>query len=636
VNDYGFFKVAAAVPVLKVANPDFNKEEIKKCITLAAAEGAGLVVFPELSLTGYTCADLFFQEELISASQKALTDILKHTVAFDTAVVVGMPIRCGYKLYNCAVVLNKGKIMGAVPKEYLPDFDGLSEKRWFASGVDALECEVDICGCAVPFGKLLFKLGNDAVAGIEIGQDACAAVTPGSIMAVSGANLILNPSAFADVVEKNDYTEKLLSVNSASCVCGYVHSGAGVTESTTDLVFSGEALVYENGALLARGKRFSRRSELTFACIDIQRLNRYRAVNSGFSDNSIRFSEDYRIIDCKVERFSPVDFDRFVDPTPFVPSDLSLREKRCEEIFNIQTAGLAKRLEHTGLKKLVIGISGGLDSTLALLVAAKTMELLGLPMLNIIGITMPGFGTTGRTYNNALELISSIGASMREISIGDAVLGHFRDIGHDPEVRDVTYENAQARERTQILMDVANSEGAILVGTGDLSEAAMGWCTYNGDHMSMYGVNAGIPKTLVKYLVSYVSTQCDAHTSVVLKDILDTPVSPELLPPDENGKIVQKTEDKIGPYELHDFFLYHFVRAGASKEKILFLASKAFEGKYDRNTIDRWLTLFIKRFFASQFKRTCTPDAPKIGSVGLSPRGDWKMPTDADCAAWLD
>jgi len=284
----------------------------------------------------------------------------------------------------------------------------------------------------------------------------------------------------------------------------------------------------------------------------------------------------------------------------------------------------------------VIGISGGLDSTLALLVAAKTMELLGLPMLNIIGITMPGFGTTGRTYNNALELISSIGASMREISIGDAVLGHFRDIGHDPEVRDVTYENAQARERTQILMDVANSEGAILVGTGDLSEAAMGWCTYNGDHMSMYGVNAGIPKTLVKYLVSYVSTQCDAHTSVVLKDILDTPVSPELLPPDENGKIVQKTEDKIGPYELHDFFLYHFVRAGASKEKILFLASKAFEGKYDRNTIDRWLTLFIKRFFASQFKRTCTPDAPKIGSVGLSPRGDWKMPTDADCAAWLD
>ena len=637
MDDYGYVKLSAATPVLKVGNPAYNAGKIAECMELAFSEGASVLVTPELSLTGSTCGDLFWHDSLDSACRQALSQLLITSERYDMAVVIGLPIRVGNSLYNCALVLHKGTILGVCPKEYPASYGPASQSRWFSCGTKAAVEHITICNQTVAFGKMLFALGERIKLGVELSQDSCTVVTPGGLLALSGANVIVNPSACCETVDCEAYRERTVSHHSAAQMSAYIYVNAGTGESTTDMVFGGNALICENGTVLARGKRFSRKNELITACVDLEKLEYDRRRSSLFADNAAAYAiKDLRTVSCDLAKFSPIDFDRIIDPYPFLVQDETLREQRCEEIFNIQASGLAKRLEHTGLKRCMIGISGGLDSTLALLVAIRALELLGLPHQNVIAVTMPGFGTTGRTYHNALELMQSLYVTVREIPIAQACLRHFEDIGHDPSNHDVTYENSQARERTQILMDLANAEGALVVGTGDLSEAAMGWSTYNGDHMSMYGVNAGVPKTLVRHLVAYVAAQTDEDISAILCDILDTPVSPELLPPDSNGEILQKTEDRIGPYELHDFFLYHFLRYGASREKLLFLATKAFAGIYDRNTVDKWLKVFLKRFFASQFKRTCTPDAPKIGSIGLSPRGDWCMPTDADASAWLE
>ena len=461
-------------------------------------------------------------------------------------------------------------------------------------------------------------------------------VPPSSHLALAGANLIVNLSASNELVAKDGYRRELIAGQSGRCICGYAYASSGLGESTTDLVFGGACTVAENGSILAEGERFSPDGTMAMACIDLSRLMAERRKNGSFHDCAAVYGGCIRTVSGSLPALSMEQMDRQYDPAPFIPRDSRTREERCQEIFSIQAAGLARRMAHTGMKRAVIGISGGLDSTLALLVASETMKILNLPAENILCVTMPGFGTTDRTYRNALELIASLGAELREIDIRPACLQHMKDIGHDPEIHDVTYENTQARERTQILMDMANKEGGLLVGTGDLSELAMGWCTYNGDHMSMYGVNASVPKTLVRYLVDYVASRSDARTAAVLREVLDTPVSPELLPPDENGKIAQKTEDNIGPYELHDFFLYHFLRFGCEREKLAFLALRAFGDKYSAAEVDKWLELFLKRFFASQFKRSCLPDGPKVGSVSLSPRGDWRMPSDADRGIFLD
>ena len=634
-NGFGFYKIAAATPRIKVANPTYNLEQIKKAVDAAVLKGAQILITPELSLCGYTCADLFRQKRLIDVCVEALCGLLKYTAGIDMFIVVGMPIQVGFNLFDCAVALNKGKILGVVPKEYLTDSADTAENRWFSSGREVKTETITLCGQQTPFGKLLFSLFDELTVGIEIGADLFSPLTPGTAMALKGANLILNISAFSDAVSKNDYIMKLASMHSAKCYCAYALANAGGGESTTDSVFSGGAFVYENGRLLAEGKRFARDGEAVYACVDVQKINSQRIADTAFVKTASLNGAEYTLVNSSVKDFDLKDYCGFVDPHPFIPADTSVRKGRCEEIFSIQASALAKRLEHTGLKRSVIGISGGLDSTLALLVCVKASEMLGLDNGNIIGITMPGFGTTDRTYNNAIKLMKALGINVREISIKRACETHLEDIGHDLSVHDITYENAQARERTQILMDIANKEGGILVGTGDLSEIAMGWCTYNADHMSMYGVNAGIPKTLVRYLVDYVASKSEKLVADILYDILDTPVSPELLPPDEAGNIAQKTEDKIGPYELHDFFLYNFFRFGFEPEKIAFLASEAFMGQYSKDTIDKWLKTFLRRFFISQFKRSCTPDAPKIGSVSLSPRGDWRMPSDADFEEWL-
>lgn len=637
MNNFGFMKIACATPRLKVANPSFNCQQLKQVIEMAAENGANLLLAPELSISGYTCADLFFQDALLKSCLSALKELCAFTADYKIPVVVGLPLKNGNSLYNTAVVLYKGEILGVVPKTYIANHGEFQEKRWFASSMDAKETTVTLFGKTVPFGKILFRLNDVCTMGIEICEDLWATIPPSSIMALESANLILNLSASNEAVAKNEYRKELIKNQSARCLCAYAFVSSGAGESTTDLVFGGSAVISENGTILAEGERFLEKSTITYADIDLQKLNAERMANSSFLDSRRNFVENYRVVECEpVNTLDLQYFTRLYEETPFVPENAILRAERCDEILNIQAAGLAKRMSHTGLKKCVIGISGGLDSTLALLVAVKAAKRLELPMENIIGITMPGFGTTDRTYTNALKLMRALGVTVREISIKDACIGHLKDIGHDLNVHDVTYENAQARERTQILMDVANSMGALLVGTGDLSEAAMGWCTYNGDHMSMYGVNAGVPKTLVRYLVDYIATESTDEIKSILRDVLDTPVSPELLPPDENGNIVQKTEENIGPYELHDFFLYHFFRYGASPEKLAFLAIQAFGGRYDETTIQKWLKVFIKRFFISQFKRSCTPDAPKVGSVGLSPRGDWRMPSDADFTVWME
>lgn len=629
IMENSFIRTASASLKLKVADPEYNSEQIIKVIKEANAKKVKLLVTPELSISAYTCGDLFFSSDLLKSSEKALGEILKATEEIDMTVLVGMPVAKNTSLFNCAVVINKGKIIGVIPKNYIANYHEFYEKRWFAPAQKApAHSTVKLLGNEVPFGKYLFDLGSNAIMGIEICEDLWAPIPPSSEMAINGANIICNPSASNEYVSKSQYREDLISNQSARCICAYAYAGSSVYESTTDLVFSGATIISENGVILNKGDRFSRENVLTVSDIDIEKLNSLRRSNITFSDNQTVLG-GYEILDCRADNKTNDLTYRYVDPHPFVPSDDQKITQRCKEIFAIQASGLAKRIEHVGSHGCVIGISGGLDSTLALLVAVEAMRKLGKKSSDIIGVTMPGFGTTDRTYTNAVKLMKELGITIREINIKNACLLHMKDIGHDENVKDITYENTQARERTQILFDLANKEGCLLVGTGDLSELAMGWCTYNGDHMSMYGVNAGVPKTLVKYLVKYVSSISDKETKETLLDILGTPVSPELLPPDENGEIAQKTEDNIGPYELHDFFLYHFVRFGTAKDKLLLLACKAFEDVYNKEFIEKWLNVFIKRFFISQFKRSCIPDSPKVGSVSLSPRGDWRMPSDA-------
>lgn len=625
--NYSMIRVACASPKMKVANPSYNKEEIKAVIDEAVEKGVKILVLPELSVTGYTCADLFFSSALQAEAEKALAQITKHTEGKGICVIIGVAIAYRSSLYNCAVIIADGKIIGAVPKQHIANYNEFYEKRWFASGKDMKTPQpIKICGFDTKIGSQIFDLGDGVILGTEICEDLWAVNPPSNELACNGANIIVNLSASDEYVSKAQYRKNLVSSQSARCICAYLYASSGVYESSTDLVFSGATLIAENGSLLSQGKRFCRENVLTIADIDIEKLNAQRRCNMSF-ENQIG-SVECREVAGIVNDENDLAY-RFVDAHPFVPSDKQQIKERCEEIFAIQASGLAKRIEHIGSQGCIIGISGGLDSTLALLVSVEAMKLLNKKNSDILGITMPGFGTTDRTYTNALELMKSLGVEIKEISIKDACIGHMRDIEHDESVKDITYENTQARERTQILFDMANKHNKLLVGTGDLSELAMGWCTYNGDHMSMYGVNASVPKTLVRYLVEYVASQSDEKTRDILLDILDTPVSPELLPPDENGKIAQKTEDNIGPYELHDFFLYNFVRFGFGKEKLKKLAEKAFDRVYDSQTIEKWLNVFLRRFFISQFKRSCIPDGPKVGSVSLSPRGDWRMPSDA-------
>lgn len=626
MNNYGFLRTAASSLKLKVADISFNTSAIKEAVDSAASKDVRLLVTPELSITGYTCADLFFTNVIIRQSERAVAELKDYIKDKNIVLVVGAPIPFFNKLYNCAVVIDKDGVKGIVPKKHLANYNEFYEKRWFASGFDFVSAQpIAYAGDETKIGDMIFDLGDGAVLGIELCEDLWVPNPPSSSLVLSGANVIANLSASDEYVSKAQYRRDLISNQSARCVCAYIYSASSVYESTTDLVFSGATFVCENGAVLSEGKRFLRENVLTVADVDFQKLNTQRRNNMSFENKN----DDVALVKLNVDnKNNDISF-RYIDPSPFVPSSESERALRCREIFAIQASGLAKRIEHVGSSGVVVGISGGLDSTLALLVSVEAMKLLGKKNSDILGVTMPGFGTTDRTYQNAIDLMKSLGVTIKEISIKDACILHMKDIEHDSEIKDITYENTQARERTQILFDLANKHGKLLVGTGDLSELAMGWCTYNGDHMSMYGVNASVPKTLVKYLVEYVANISDKKTADILFDVLDTPVSPELLPPDENGNIAQKTEDNIGPYELHDFFLYNFVRFGYEKEKLALLALKAFDGKYDEQTVNKWLAVFIKRFFISQFKRSCIPDSPKVGSVSLSPRGDWRMPSDA-------
>ena len=635
---YGFFRVAAASVPLRVADPAFNGKIIIETITKAASEDVRLLVLPELCVTGYACADLFHQDTLLRAAESALEEILAATKKIDTVAVVGLPVAADNRLFNCAAVVQRGSLLGVVPKTSLPGYGEFYEERWFSPAPRESGMTAALAGREAPFGTdILFRSSGDGnvVFGVEICEDLWAPAPPSTQQALAGALVICNPSASNETIGKHAYRRDLVRIQSARCAAGYVYAGAGVHESTTDLVFGGACIAAENGILLAEGRRFSRDAELTLCDFDTDRLkNERRRITSFMDGPAVRTPFRFAEFELPAKRMKGLF--RRVDPNPFVPADPKVRDERCDEIFSIQTAGLAKRLEHTGCRTAVIGVSGGLDSTLALLVTVKTFDLIGLPRAGIIAVTMPGFGTTDLTYTNALELMASLGVTVREIDIRPACLRHFEDIGHDPAVHDTTYENVQARERTQILMDIANKAGGLVIGTGDLSELALGWCTYNGDHMSMYGVNASVPKTLVKYLVSWAADNvADPKTRKILLSVLETPISPELLPPDEYGKIRQKTEDILGPYEVHDFFLYHFFRYGAPPGKILFLASRAFEGRHDEKALRAWLRVFLRRFFAQQFKRSCMPDGPKVGTVSLSPRGDWRMPSDAESAAWL-
>ena len=633
---YGFVKVAAAIPAVKVADCKFNAQQIDTQIAIADGKGVQIIVFPELCITGYTCADLFGQTLLLEEAEIALMQIMNNTRQMDIISIVGMPLVVNGTLMNCAVALQKGKILGIVPKTYLPNHKENAEARWFSSASDHTETNIRFCGQNVPLGTNLLFDTAETCFGIEMGEDVWAPVPPSSNLSLKGAEIIFNTAAVTESIGKQTYLRTLLSQQSARCLGGYVFSSCGFGESTTDVVFGGNGLIYENGTLLAASERFSLKEQLIISEIDVERIRNERRNNTTFSANIAKYKDQPAIhIGTELVNQRDLILTRPIEAHPFVPQGDALNQ-RCEEIFEIQVMGLAKRLIHTNCKTVVVGISGGLDSTLALLVCVKTFDKLGLPRKGIVGITMPGFGTTDRTYNNALHLMSSLGITIHEISIKEACIQHFKDIDHDMTKHDVTYENSQARERTQILMDFANKVNALVIGTGDLSELALGWATYNGDHMSMYGVNGSIPKTLVKYLVNWVALNgVDYESRNTLLDIVDTPISPELIPADEQGNIKQKTEDLVGPYELHDFFIYHFLRFGFRPSKIYFLACTAFRGTYNEETIKKWLTTFCRRFFQQQFKRSCLPDGPKVGSVGLSPRGDWRMPSDACATLWL-
>ncbi len=637
----GFVKVAAAVPAVKVADCEYNTLQIENIIAQAEGKGVEIIVFPELCITGYSCQDLFRQSLLLEQVEASMLMLLDFTRNLDIISIVGLPVVVGDMLLNCAAVIQKGDLLGLIPKTYLPNYSEFYEKRWFASSQDLQPTEIRFAGnkILVTSQPTLFKTCDGVLFGIEICEDVWAPAAPSNRLALAGADMTFNLSASDELIGKHKYLKSLLSQQSARTISGYIYSGCGFGESSQDVVYTGNAFIYENGQLLAEGERFSFKPQVIISQIDIEKLRSERRNNSTYV-NAQR-EHDARIVNAHTT-VAQRDFEliRDVDPHPFIPGQEDMGTS-CNEIFSIQVAGLAKRLVHTNCKTVVLGISGGLDSTLALLVCVKTFDKLGWSRKGIVGVTMPGFGTTDRTHNNAVTLMESLGVTIREVSISAAVEQHFKDIGHDMSVHDVTYENSQARERTQILMDLGNQLGGLVIGTGDLSELALGWATYNGDHMSMYGVNAGIPKTLIRHLVQYVAESVDDTSRETLLDIIDTPVSPELIPADEDGNIRQKTEELVGPYELHDFFLYYVLRFGFRPLKIFMLASKAFNGNnngttfYDDATIKKWLTIFLRRFFSQQFKRSCLPDGPKVGSVSLSPRGDWRMPSDASSTLWL-
>lgn len=628
---HGFIKVAAATPDIRVADVDYNKGQIIKQMDEAADAGAKIIVFPELCITGYTCSDLFLQDILLNSAKKALVEIAEYTKNLDALVFVGVPIAVGGELYNVAAALNHGNILGFTTKSFLPNYGEFYEMRQFRPGPKKAE-KILFGGKEIPFGpQLLFveKQMTNLIVSAEICEDVWSPVPPSIEAAREGATVIVNCSASDETIGKASYRESLISGQSARLISGYIYANAGEGESTTDLVFGGHNLIAENGTILAEAKRFS--NGIIYTEFDVQKIANERRKNTTFTETQEHVLPR---IPFGLEQTETI-LTRTFPSRPFVPRDDQERAKRCEEILTIQAMGLKKRLAHTHAKSAVVGISGGLDSTLALLVTAKAFDALGLERSGITAVTMPCFGTTDRTYQNACKMSLKVGATLREVRIGDAVMQHFKDIGHDPQDHSVTYENSQARERTQVLMDIANQTGGLVIGTGDMSELALGWATYNGDHMSMYGVNASVPKTLVRHLVHYYADTCeDSSLKEVLYDVLDTPVSPELLPP-KDGEIAQKTEDLVGPYELHDFFLYYFLRMGYEPGKIYRIAKLSFAGEYDDETIYKWLRTFCWRFFSQQFKRSCLPDGPKVGTVALSPRGDWRMPSDACVALWI-
>lgn len=631
----GFYRIACASPEVTVADTAACTQRILELASEAWQRGADIAVFPELCVTAYTCGDLFHNRALLDGATASLEKIKVASADMSgLCIVLGAPVICGTSLYNCAVFIAEGKMVAYVPKTYIPNYNEFYEKRWFASGAN-----VSTCLDGIPFGTDILVQHNGVRIGAEICEDLWTTTPPSGSMALAGAEVLVNLSASDDLIGKYAYLRSLVAQQSARCIAAYAYSSAGFGESSTDLVFDAKLIIAENGSILRTNRRWTRGNQIVIADVDIEAIRRDRLHNTSFDDCRRNANRSYRIVDTSAPD-NPYRDDsllRHVAPHPFVPSDDAILESRCEEIIHIQTAGLAKRLAATRCKSLVVGISGGLDSTLALLVAARTFDSLGLDRKGIIGVTMPGFGTTDRTYNNAISLMEALGITIREVPIAPAVMQHFSDIGHDPAVQDVTYENSQARERTQILMDIANQTGGMVLGTGDLSELALGWATYNGDHMSMYGVNAGVPKTLVKYLTRYFasSEEISEKERTALLDIIETPISPELIPAKADGTIKQKTEDLVGPYDLHDFFLYYTLRYGFTPGRICLLACKAFEGEFDRATILKWERVFFRRFFAQQFKRSCLPDGPKVGSVCLSPRGDWRMPSDASAALWL-
>lgn len=642
----GFVKVAAAMPVVKLADSSSNTVALENLMLQAESQGVEVIVFPELCVTGYSCQDLFHQQILLEEAEAALLKLMDFSRNLSITAIVGVPLSYDGVLYNCAAVLQKGRIHGIVPKSFIPNYKEFYEARWFTSGLQLPKDTVfKFCGQEIPFGvNLIFELSRCSF-GIEICEDLWAQIPPSSALTLQDAELIFNLSASNELVCKHQYVRNLILGQSARFFCGYVYASAGWGESTQDVVFSGRLLIAENGHSLAEGRRFSTEEQMIVSEIDVSRLRSLRRANTSFAvsrSQSIMMGR-FRHIELEPIENSSDDFSltRTIDALPFVPKGTEL-DNRCEEVLNIQSMGLAGRLRHTGSKTVVLGISGGLDSTLALLVCVGAFDLLKLDRKGIIGITMPGFGTTDRTYTNALNLMKSLGITIREINIRKACEQHFSDLGIDPSVHDVTYENSQARERTQILMDAANQMGGFVVGTGDLSELALGWATYNGDHMSMYGVNSSVPKTLVRHLVRWVAeNMADEYSRATLLDIVDTPISPELIPADSEGNITQKTEDLVGPYELHDFFLYHTLRNGFRPAKVFFLAKHAFGGSdkrvehYDTEVIKHWMKVFYRRFFAQQFKRSCMPDGPKVGSISVSPRGDLRMPSDANASIWL-